>query len=166
MTISRRDPYRDLVSLQDRLGRLLDVPCWYPVMTRSDPSAAVWAPPVDIYETPDGLVIRADLPGMTKEDIKINLEANVLILQGERKSGVESKERTYHRTERPSGRFTRSFPLPADIDTRNIDAAFTDGVLTIKLPAHVPRPDPERGIRDPCAQHLGQAQRESADLDC
>jgi HSP20 family protein len=102
-------------------------------MNRSNPSTAVWAPPVDIYETPDGLVIRADLPGMTKEDIKINLEANVLILQGERKSGLESKERTYHATERLSGRFTRSFPLPADVDTRNIDAAFTDGVLTIKV---------------------------------
>jgi HSP20 family protein len=102
-------------------------------MNRSNPSTAVWAPPVDIYETPDGLVIRADLPGMTKEDIKINLEANVLILQGERKSGLESKERAYHTTERLSGRFTRSFPLPADVDTRNIDAAFTDGVLTIKV---------------------------------
>jgi HSP20 family protein len=112
----------------------MDDPGWYPVMTRRSPSAAVWAPPVDIYETPDGLVIRADLPGVTKEDIKINLGANVLILQGERKSGLDSEDRTYHRTERPSGRFARSFPLPVDVDTRKIDAAFADGVLTIKAP--------------------------------
>ena len=120
--------------MQERLGRLVDEPAWYRVMSRGEPSSGLWAPPVDIFENEDGIVIKADLPGVAKEEIKINLEGNVLTLQGERKSGRESKDRAYHRAERPSGRFTRSFTLPADVDTRNIDAAFADGILTIKVP--------------------------------
>jgi HSP20 family protein len=134
MTLTSEDPYRGLVSLHDRLARLLDEPGWYPVLSRGARSTGVWVPPVDIYENPDGLVIRADLPGLAKEEVKINLEGNVLTLQGERKSGIESKERAYHRTERPAGRFNRSFTLPVDLDTHSIEATFTQGVLTIKIP--------------------------------
>lgn len=134
MTVSGEDPYRGLVSLQERLARLLDEPGWYPVMTRTTPASGVWVPAVDIYETLEGLVIRADLPGVAKDDVKINLEGNVLTLQGERKSGIGDKDRAYHRTERPAGRFSRSFTLPVDLDTQKIEASFTDGVLTVKVP--------------------------------
>lgn len=94
----------------------------------------VWAPAVDIEETDNEYIIRAELPGMKKEDIKINLQDNTLVISGERKRSFEEKGRTYHRVEMAYGRFERVIPLPAEVDVNKVKATYKDGILTVTLP--------------------------------
>jgi len=101
--------------------------------TRIRPAEA-WTPCVDVAETEDSFIVTAEVPGMSKDDIKISLSGNVLTLRGEKKEEKEEKERNYHRVERRFGSFTRSFTLPADIDASKVKAAYKDGVLKITLP--------------------------------
>ena len=93
-----------------------------------------WSPPVDIRETDDALVLTAELPGLTKEDVQITLENRVLTLAGERKFEKEAKGENYHRIERSYGAFTRSFTLPPNVKTEKVDASFENGVLSVTLP--------------------------------
>jgi HSP20 family protein len=92
------------------------------------------SPSVDLAETDTGLEVRIDLPGMKPEEIDIQLSNNVLTVRGERKEEKQEKDRTFHRMERRTGSFTRSFTLPCNVDENKIAAAYTDGVLTINLP--------------------------------
>jgi HSP20 family protein len=94
----------------------------------------VWAPPVDIYETDDAFLLKADLPGFTKDDVTIEMQQNRLIIRGERKRETEAKEDQYHRLERAYGRFERAFWLPTTVDAEKIQATFKDGVLELRLP--------------------------------
>lgn len=94
----------------------------------------VWAPPVDIRETEDALLITAELPGMTKDEVDITLENNVLTLSGERKFEKDVKGETWHRVERSYGAFSRSFTLPATVRIERVEAAFAEGILRITLP--------------------------------
>ena len=94
-----------------------------------------WFPPVDIYENGnDEIVLKAELPGLQREDIDLRVENNTLTLRGERKRDTEIKQEQYHRVERSYGAFSRSFSLPSRIDTENVRAEFKEGVLSIKLP--------------------------------
>ncbi len=93
-----------------------------------------WMPLVDIEETKSDFIIKAELPGLKKDDIKINLDDNVLTIEGERKSEKEDKEKTYHRIERFYGKFYRAISLPKGIDENNIKAKFENGLLEITLP--------------------------------
>lgn len=93
-----------------------------------------WAPAVDIYENDGELVVEAELPGLEKGDIKVNVEDGVLTLKGERKLSEETKEEDYHRVERAYGTFTRSFTLPDTVDAEKISAKHKDGVLRVSLP--------------------------------
>lgn len=93
-----------------------------------------WYPPVDIFDKGSEIVLKAELPGLKKEDIGINVEDNLLTVRGERKREEEVKEKGYFRTERSYGSFSRSFKLPATVAADKIDAAYKDGVLTITLP--------------------------------
>ena len=93
-----------------------------------------WVPPVDIQETADAYLFHAELPGLTKEDIRITLENNVLRVSGERKLEKDAKKENYHRVERRHGTFSRSFTLPNTVDASRISAAYKDGILTIRLP--------------------------------
>jgi HSP20 family protein len=95
---------------------------------------ATWMPPVDIYETEDGYVLEAELPGFTTEDLDIELVENRLTLRGERKPPSTVKEEPYRRHERAYGRFERSFLLPAVIDRDHVTAEMHHGVLTLRLP--------------------------------
>lgn len=97
-------------------------------------SARVWAPPVDIRESDEALTFTAELPGLTKDDVSITVENNVLTLAGERKFEKEAKGETFHRVERAYGGFSRSFTLPATVQTDQVEARFEHGVLTISLP--------------------------------
>ena len=128
MAINRWDPFRDLGSLQDRMNRLFDDAGrgW-----RSDEPAATttWSPAVDIFETQGEIVVKAELPGMERNDITLNLEKNVLTLRGERKFEKETKEDNYHRIERSYGGFSRAFAIPATVDEEKIKADYKDGVL-------------------------------------
>jgi HSP20 family protein len=94
----------------------------------------VWAPVVDIYETDEKMVIKAELPGLKKEDIDIEVRDNTLTLKGERKFEKEIKQENYHRVERAYGSFQRSFTLPSTIKQEAIEATFKDGILEVSLP--------------------------------
>jgi HSP20 family protein len=93
-----------------------------------------WVPAMDLVETDDSFVLRADLPGMTQEDVKIELEENVLTVSGERKSQHEIKQEGYHRVERAFGSFSRSLTLPKGVDADAVTAKFDNGVLEISVP--------------------------------
>ncbi|HEV8629732.1 MAG TPA: Hsp20/alpha crystallin family protein [Thermoanaerobaculia bacterium] len=93
-----------------------------------------WAPSVNIEETDDAYEVSADLPGMSKEDVDVTVEQNVLTISGERKWGDEKENRNFHRVERGYGRFLRSFALPHLVDSSNVQATFKDGVLHIRIP--------------------------------
>jgi HSP20 family protein len=93
-------------------------------------------PPVDIYENDQHeIVLKAELPGVSREDIDLRVENNTLTIRGERKRQQEAKQENYHRVERLYGSFSRSFSLPATVNTEKVSAEFRDGVLTVSLPA-------------------------------
>ena len=127
MTLVRWNPARELASMEiDRLNNMLND---FYGMGRS------WTPAVDIFETKDReYVLKAELPDMKREDIAVTFENNVLTLTGERKPEFDDNEGTFHRSERAYGRFSRSFTLPATVDANRINAAYKDGVLTIRVP--------------------------------
>jgi len=103
---------------------------------RGDEPAATttWSPSVDIFETEGEIIVKAELPGIDRKDILLNLEKNVLTLKGERKFEKETKEENYHRIERAYGGFSRAFSIPATVDEEKIRADYKDGVLKIALP--------------------------------
>lgn len=136
MAIVRWDPFRELEEMSDRLNRMITRPGAGPsaaqgkeVMTVAD-----WAPTVDISETEAEYAIKAELPEVKKEDVKVTVEDGVLTLQGERKQEKEEKGKKYHRIERSYGRFVRSFTLPDSVDESKVKAEYTDGVLHLHLP--------------------------------
>ncbi|HEV8199342.1 MAG TPA: Hsp20/alpha crystallin family protein [Candidatus Polarisedimenticolia bacterium] len=138
LTVSRWEPYRDMLTFQNRLNRLLgdSVQAW-----NSPEGVGSWVPPVDVVEEPERLVFRAEIPGVSKEDIDIKLENGTLTLRGEKKMEQEVQGETTHRVERFYGSFTRSFALPATIDAGRIQARYKDGVLELVLPkAEVAKP--------------------------
>ncbi len=93
-----------------------------------------WSPDVDIHETEDSFVVKAELPGLTKDDVKITLRDDVLTIRGEKKQEKETKKENYHRIERNYGAFHRSFTLPTSVRSDKIEATYEDGVLTLTLP--------------------------------
>lgn len=136
MAIVRWEPFRDLLAMQDRMSRLFnetfgrDVPLY----REETASLSRWAPAVDVYETGNHLVVKAELPGVDPKDLEVHIEDNTLFLKGERKLEKEVKEENYHRMERSYGSFTRSFALPGSVDAENTSAEYKDGVLTLTMP--------------------------------
>src|SRR5262250_2348661 len=96
-------------------------------------SLATWAPACDIYENDNEIVVKAELPEVKREDVRVSIENNVLTIHGERKFSEETKKENYHRVERNYGEFTRSFTLPGFVDTNKINAEFKDGILRVTL---------------------------------
>lgn len=132
MTITRVDPFREFATLQDRMNRLFGN-----VYLRDEDVApqGQWTPPVDIFETEGhDLVVKAELPDMTREDIEVTVENNTLMIKGLKKFPSEIKEEQYRRIERSYGTFTRSFTLPTTVDASKVSAEYRNGVLTVKLP--------------------------------
>ena len=133
MTLVRFDPFRELSAVQDRMNRLLGEvyrPGEDDVMRRG-----TWVPPVDIYDSGNHeLVIKAEVPDMSKDEIEITVENNSLTLRGEKKMDSSIKDEWCHRIERTYGAFSRSFSLPPTVDTTKVSADYKNGVLTIKLP--------------------------------
>jgi len=133
MAIIRWDPLRDLVSIRDKMNRLFEDA----VTQRGEEKelvASSWAPAVDIYEDEAQLVLTAEVPGLSEQDVEIKIEDNVLSIQGERKLEKETREENYHRIERAYGSFYRSFTLPNYIDQDKIRAEHESGVLKITMP--------------------------------
>lgn len=119
VAFARWDPIRDLFNIHQRLDRLT-------------PSPSGWAPPVDLYETPDEYVVAAEVPGLSQADIRIDFQDGRLTLSGTRPQGGPCEN--YHRIERGHGSFTRTFQLPLPVDREGINADLRDGVLTIRCP--------------------------------
>ena len=132
MSIVKVDPFREFAAMQDRMNRLFGN-----VYLRDEDTSfrGTWVPAVDIFETENhDLVVRAELPGMTREDIVDSVENSTLVIKGEKKFDAEVKEESYRRIERTYGQFQRSFTLPNTVDTNKVAADYKNGVLTVKLP--------------------------------
>ena len=132
MAIIKVDPLREFAAMNDRLNRLFGN-----VYLRDEDTGfrGSWVPSVDIYETDKhDLVLRAELPGMSREDIDVTVENGTIILKGEKKFDAEVKEEHYRRIERTYGTFHRSFTLPNTVDATKVAAEYKNGVLTVTLP--------------------------------
>lgn len=129
------DPWRDFGSLQERINRMFDdtMRALYP-QEGEEFGRGAWMPAVDIRETEDGYIVKADLPGLKKEDIQIDLKDSTLTLKGEKKFEEKVSKDNYIRTERAYGTFVRSFTLPHNVDAEKIKASYKDGVLELTLP--------------------------------
>jgi len=124
MSLSHFDPLANLRLFEDAFTRMLTEP----------QSNRPWAPSVDIYETENELVLKADLPEVDPKDVDVRVENQTLTIAGERKFEKNDKNKGYHRIERSYGRFTRSFAVPNAFDTEKIEAGYKNGVLTVSLP--------------------------------
>src|SRR6266571_7378178 len=128
MSLSQHDPLANFPvtfrSFEDAITRMLSEPR----------GGRPWSPAVDIYETENELILKADLPDVKLEDIEVRVENETLTLKGERKFQKDESVRGYHRIERSYGSFTRSFSVPATVDADKVGAEFKNGVLTVTLP--------------------------------
>jgi HSP20 family protein len=133
-TVARWDPFRELEELSERLNRVFGRPPVRRDNSKEALTVADWVPAVDISESEGEYLIKAELPGVKKEDIKVTLQEGVLTIQGERKQEKEEKGRKYHRIERSYGTFIRSFTLPDSADDSKVSAEFKDGLLYLHVP--------------------------------
>ncbi len=135
MALVRWDPWTTLPSLQDRINRLFEEA--FPARTgaREEETALFdWRPAVDTYEEGDKIVIKAELPGVKKEDVSIDVKDSVLTIKGERKHEENINEDNYYRRESAYGKFQRAFTLPDAVDPEQIEATYKDGVLKVSVP--------------------------------
>jgi len=140
MALVKWDPFREVTTLQERINRLFEDAFPRARDREEDLSLGTWRPAVDIYEGETGVVLKAELPGIKKEDVSVEVKDNVLTIKGERKVDSEVKEKNYYRRERTHGSFSRSFNLQYAVNPDKIKARFKDGVLEIE----VPKPEEEK----------------------
>ena len=133
MTIVRWEPLRELNSLQSEMNRLFNTVFDTPSGTSGNVLRR-WMPAMDLVENDDHYVLKADLPGLTQDDIKIEFEDRTLTVSGERKSEHEAKKDGYYRVERAFGSFSRSLTLPEGVDAEAVTANFANGVLEVSIP--------------------------------
>jgi HSP20 family protein len=132
VTIVRWEPLRELSSLQTEMNRLFNTA--FDGGQQGTAAARRWAPAMDLLETDEHFVLRADLPGVSEEDVSIELEDNVLTLSGERKTEHEDRREGFYRVERSFGSFSRSLTLPRGVDADAVSATFDKGVLEVRIP--------------------------------
>lgn len=135
MALIRWEPVRELQTVQNEMNRLFNT--FFDSPTPGGNGGAAlrrWIPAMDVVETEGGYVLRADLPGMSESDVKVELDDNVLTISGERKSEHEQRSQGYYRVERASGSFSRSLTLPEGVDADDIQASFDNGVLEVQIP--------------------------------
>jgi HSP20 family protein len=134
-TLTRWDPFRELDELQGRLSTLFGRA---PVRKEGEREERMtltdWAPLVDVIENEKEYLVKAELPEVKKEDVKITVQDDILTMSGERTQEKEEKGKKFHRIERAYGSFSRSFTLPEDADASKVAAEFKNGVLTVRLP--------------------------------
>jgi HSP20 family protein len=129
MAITRWDPFREVVSLQNRVNSL-----FRDLNEGGDTVAAAgFVPPVDVYEDPEKVVLKLEVPGIDEKDLDVRVENHTLTVKGERKFEAEEKEQNFHRIERRYGSFYRAFTLPTTVDTENVAASYNAGVLRLEL---------------------------------
>jgi HSP20 family protein len=131
------DPFRDLAAIQDRMNQIFEDALARSRGRDEGLRTGMWTPAVDIYENNEFVVVKAELPGVEKDRISVEVKEGILTLRGERGFDRELKEESYHRVERAYGSFHRSFSLPVSVDQEKVTARFQDGVLEVKLPKKV-----------------------------
>jgi HSP20 family protein len=134
MNLVKWDPFRELEDVSSRLNRIFGKPG---IRTESDNAmlaVADWMPSVDISETDNAYLIKGEIPGVKKEDVKVTIQDGMLTIQGERKQEKEEKGKKFHRVECSYGSFERSFRVPDDADEAAVKAEFKDGMLNVTLP--------------------------------
>jgi HSP20 family protein len=134
MNLVRWDPFRELEEVSTRLNRLFNQPLGRRLPEDEGSLLAEWAPAIDVQETDGEYLIKADLPEVKKEDVRVELQDGMICLQGERKQEKEEKGKKFHRIERAYGRFERRLALPSEVDVQKVAAEFKDGVLRVHLP--------------------------------
>ncbi|OQX23338.1 MAG: molecular chaperone [Desulfobacteraceae bacterium IS3] len=140
MPIVKWDPLRNIAALQDRINKVFDETFRDGDPPENSVSICAWRPAVDIYETENGIIIKAELPGVRKEDISVEVKDNILTLKGERIQEKEVIQEKYFRRERCFGTFHRSFTMQDVVNPDKIKAGFKDGVLEVE----VPKPEAEK----------------------
>ena len=135
MKLTKWDPFRDVENVIDRYAQSMSLP----MRMRHGQDSLLqgdgdWSPRVDISETDKHFLIKAEVPGVKREDVSISVSEGVLTLRGERKEEKEDTGEKFHRVERYYGAFSRSFTLPQNVDENQIEASFNDGLLTLQLP--------------------------------
>jgi len=131
MTLVRWNPMREMLSLENEMGRL------FHGLAAGSPASetqAIWSPRVDVEERREGYVVKAELPGIKLEDIKITVADNQLVIRGEKRREVEKNDTAYHRVERVYGSFERAFTLTKAVAAEKIEATYRDGVLEVRVP--------------------------------
>jgi HSP20 family protein len=138
MQLTRWDPFRELEEISDRLSRAFPSRPFRPLAEKAGGEEALiladWAPLVDVEETEKEYLIKAELPEVKKEDVKVTIEQGMLTIEGERRREKEEKSRKVHRIERSYGSFVRRFAVPAVVDDKKVAAEFKDGVLYVHVP--------------------------------
>jgi len=134
MALIRWEPARELQSIQQEMNRLFGTLFDSPTTSGNGGSYRRWIPAMDLVEEGDHYVLRADLPGLSEKDVKVEFEDSVLTISGERKSEHEDRKQGYYRIERSSGAFSRSLTLPEGIDPDGVQARFDNGVLEVRVP--------------------------------
>jgi HSP20 family protein len=131
MTLVRWNPMREMLHFENDANRLHENLLGWPFDAEAP---SIWAPKVDIQENKEGYVLKADLPGMKQEDIKISIRDNQLVIRGEKRREVENGDTTYHRVERAVGAFERAFTISNSVRADKIEALYRDGVLEVHVP--------------------------------
>ncbi len=134
MALIRWEPVRELNTLQSEMNRLFNTLFDAPAPGDGGGALRRWIPAMDLVETDEDFVLRADLPGLAEGDVNIELEDNILTISGDRKSEHEERKEGYYRVERASGSFSRSLTLPEGVDPEGIKASFDRGVLQVRIP--------------------------------
>jgi HSP20 family protein len=138
MALVRWDPSREVDTLQSEVNRIFDT-----FFGGNDVRTRRWVPAMDLVETDDHLVLRADLPGLKRDDVDIEVKDGVLTISGERKAEQEERSEGFYRVERAFGSFSRSLTLPDGVDAQQVSADFTDGVLEVRIP----KPEETKPVR-------------------
>jgi HSP20 family protein len=126
-------PAADIFRVQDEMNRMFDTFLGRDT-NENELLSGSWVPAVDVVETDDDFEIKAELPGLSKDNVKVTLHENVLTIKGEKQEEKEEKKKSYHRIERSHGAFSRSFVLPSRVQNEKIKADFKDGILTLTVP--------------------------------
>jgi HSP20 family protein len=134
MNLVKWNPWREMETFQNPFGNFFNEPFFVKSWLNDEAGMGRWEPAVDIYDDKDKIVIKAELPGVDKKDIKVDLKEHVLTLKGERSYENEEKEDNYYHKERAFGKFQRAFRLPVNLNPEKINADFKDGVLKIEIP--------------------------------
>jgi HSP20 family protein len=133
----RRDvwqPFREMETLQNEMNKFFDFSLGRLPVKSMGLMEGAWSPSVDVFESKDNIMVKADMPGMKKEDIDISVHGDTLIIKGEKKGESESEENDHVKTERFYGSFNRALTLPSEVDETKVKASYKDGVLELILP--------------------------------